>query len=64
MAALKLSKVSNKINTAFVERQNGTDRGRNGRKTRKTYCFSVVAAERRKRVAHGASHGWAAPATQ
>lgn len=36
MAALKLSKVSNKINTAFVERQNGTDRGRNGRKTRKT----------------------------
>jgi hypothetical protein len=25
-AALKLSKVSNKINTAFVERQNGTDR--------------------------------------
>ena len=40
MAALKLSKVSNKINTAFVERQNGTDRGRNGRKTRKTYCFS------------------------
>jgi len=40
MAALKLSKVSQKINTAFVERQNGTDRGRNGRKTRKTYCFS------------------------
>jgi len=40
MAALKRSKVSNKINTAFVERHNGTDRGRNGRKTRKTYCFS------------------------
>jgi IS1 family transposase len=40
MAALKLSKVSNKINTAFVERQNGTDRNRNGRKVRKTYCFS------------------------
>jgi len=40
MAALKLSRVSNKINTAFVERQNGTDRGRNGRKTRKTYGFS------------------------
>jgi IS1 family transposase len=39
-AALKLSKVSNKINTAFVERQNGTDRNRNGRKVRKTYCFS------------------------
>jgi IS1 family transposase len=40
MAALKQSKVSKKINTAFVERQNGTDRGRNGRKTRKTYGFS------------------------
>jgi len=32
--------VSSKINTAFVERQNGTDRNRNGRKVRKTYCFS------------------------
>jgi hypothetical protein len=40
MAALKLSRVSNKINTSFVERQNGTDRARNGRKTRKTYSFS------------------------
>jgi IS1 family transposase len=40
MAALKLSKVSKHINTSFVERPNGTDRGRNGRKTRKTYCFS------------------------
>ena len=39
-AALKLSKVSNHINTAFVERQNGTDRNRNGRKVRKTYGFS------------------------
>jgi len=40
MAALKSSLVSNQINTAFVERQNGTDRNRNGRKVRKTYCFS------------------------
>jgi IS1 family transposase len=40
MTALQLSMVSNKINTAFVERQNGTDRNRNGRKVRKTYCFS------------------------
>ena len=40
LAALRRSKVSNKINTAFVERQNGTDRNRNGRKVRKTYCFS------------------------
>ena len=27
---------SKHINTAFVERQNGTDRNRNGRKVRKT----------------------------
>ena len=40
MAALKLSTASKKINTAFVERQNGTDRNRNGCKVRKTYCFS------------------------
>lgn len=40
VAALGLSRVSNKINTAFVERQNGTDRNRNARKVRKTYCFS------------------------
>ncbi len=39
-AALKASPVSNKINTSFVERQNATDRHRNGRKVRKTYCFS------------------------
>lgn len=40
MAALLASPVSNAINTAFVERHNGTDRNRNGRKVRKTYCFS------------------------
>jgi len=28
------------INTAFVERHNGTDRNRNARKVRKSYCFS------------------------
>jgi IS1 family transposase len=39
-AALRLSAVSKRINTAFVERQNGTDRNRNRRKVRKTYCFS------------------------
>ena len=39
-AALARSLVSNKINTAFVERHNGTDRNRNARKVRKTYCFS------------------------
>jgi IS1 family transposase len=37
---LAQSKASNKINTSFVERNNGTDRGRNSRKRRKTYCFS------------------------
>jgi IS1 family transposase len=31
---------SRAINTPFVERQNGTDRNRNARKVRKTYCFS------------------------
>jgi IS1 family transposase len=40
MAALSLSSASNAINTAFVERQNGSDRNRNARKVRKTYCFS------------------------
>ena len=35
-----MSKVSRSINTSFVERQNGTDRHRNARKTRKTYRFS------------------------
>jgi hypothetical protein len=27
-------------NTSFVERQNGTERGQNSPKARKTYCFS------------------------
>jgi hypothetical protein len=38
--ALGLSKVSRAINTAFLERENGTDRHRNARKARKTYRFS------------------------
>jgi hypothetical protein len=29
-----------KISTSYVERQNATDRHRNARKGRKTYCFS------------------------
>ncbi|MEW6620756.1 MAG: hypothetical protein AB1422_15715 [bacterium] len=33
-------RVSTTINTSFVERNNGTDRGKNSRKKRKTYCFS------------------------
>jgi IS1 transposase len=37
---LRRSKVSNSINTAFVERNNATDRQQNARKRRKTYCFS------------------------
>lgn len=40
LAALALSRVSGAINIAFVERHNGTDRNRNARKVRKTYCFS------------------------
>jgi IS1 family transposase len=39
-AAIETSAVSHTINTAFVERHNGTDRNRNARKVRKTYCFS------------------------
>ena len=40
LAALANSMVSRVVNTAFVERHNGTDRNRNARKMRKTYCFS------------------------
>ncbi len=39
-AAIEASPVSKVINTAFVERYNGTDRNRNARKVRKSYCFS------------------------
>jgi hypothetical protein len=39
-AALVNSGVSRTVNTAFVERHNGTDRNRNARKARRTYCFS------------------------
>lgn len=39
-AALGSSRSSAKINTSFVERQNGTDRTYNARKARKTYEFS------------------------
>src|SRR4029077_6150066 len=39
-AALANSGGSRTVNTAFVERHNGTDRNRNARKVRKTYCFS------------------------
>ena len=40
LAALAQSLVSKAVNTAFIERQNGTDRNRNARKVRKSYCFS------------------------
>ena len=39
-AALERSRCSRAVNTAFIERQNGTDRNRNARKVRQTYCFS------------------------
>ena len=39
-AALAASSVSRTVNISFVERQHGTDRGRNARKTRRTYRFS------------------------
>jgi IS1 family transposase len=40
LAALAQALVSKAINTAFIERQNGTDRNRNARKVRQSYCFS------------------------
>lgn len=39
-AALEASTVSRNVNTAFIERHNGTDRHKNSRKARKTYRFS------------------------
>jgi hypothetical protein len=39
-AALAGSAVSDAVNTVFVERHHGTDRNRNARKVRKSYCFS------------------------
>ena len=39
-AALERSHVSRQINTAFLERYHATDRHRNARKRRKSYCFS------------------------
>jgi len=39
-AALDQSSVSDTVHTAYLERHNGTDRNRNARKVRKTYCFS------------------------
>jgi len=39
-AALAASTASTHINTSFLERHNGTDRNRNSRKARRTYCFS------------------------
>jgi hypothetical protein len=38
--ALKESAVSEAVSTVYVERHNATDRHRNARKARKTYCFS------------------------
>jgi len=38
--ALETSPVSQRVNTAFIERENGTSRLFNARKTRKTYQFS------------------------
>jgi hypothetical protein len=39
-AALDDSSVSDSVNTVYVERHHGTDRNRNARKVRKSYCFS------------------------
>lgn len=39
-AMLRRSTASKTVNTSFVERANGTERGMNARTGRKTYCFS------------------------
>jgi IS1 family transposase len=46
-ALLKRSTASTTINTAFVERNNGTDRHQSARKRRKTYAFSKDLAMHR-----------------
>jgi hypothetical protein len=40
LAAVAVSTVSADVNTVYVERHHGTDRNRNARKVRKSYCFS------------------------
>ena len=40
LAALAQSGVRQALNPALIERHNGTDRNRNARKVRKSYCFS------------------------
>lgn len=50
--ALSASSQSSQINTAFIERHNGTDRNYNARKARKTYEFS------RELVLHVAVSWW------
>ena len=40
LLALAASAVRRVVNTCFVERHNGTDRNRCGRKARKSYAFS------------------------
>jgi hypothetical protein len=39
-AALDRSAVSDRVNTVYIERHNGTDRHRNARKVSKSYWFS------------------------
>jgi hypothetical protein len=43
-AMLERSTASSTVNTSFVERSNGTERGMNARTTRKTYCFPACRA--------------------
>jgi hypothetical protein len=45
-ALLKASVCSRTINTSFVERRHGTDRGQNARKSRRSYSYSKVGEDR------------------
>ncbi len=56
-AALRRSACSTRVNTSFLERQNGTDRHRNARKVRKTYRFSKDGPTH-DAVGHFAAYGY------
>jgi IS1 family transposase len=62
LAAALVWAVLGRVNTVFIERSNGTDRGRNSRKARKTYRFSKDWAVHRAMTAftlYSANYCWA-----
>ncbi len=63
--ALAASSASQTVDTSFVEREHGSDRGQNARKARKTYRFSkdwrVHESRAITRCTVTTSAGWSAP---